>query len=406
MTTVLNDQGRTTAPHPPTSGEQLRLARRLYDDVSERVARHPSYTLWLDHALLGLEFRAALGADAGIADPQASFGEAMAALGRESDVGPWLYRGAAQAGWTAIQLAHSRGRAAPDLRGIDACVLAWLDDYPDGCDIDLPRGVIGLGVYALAHPDPVARERLVAGVLSVIEARAETDAHGLFVRMADSPERAAEGSAGCRIIGVAHGGAGLVSFLASAVITCPAVRDRARPLLDEALRWLLAQRSDVGHTVFPHRVELRYSPSRATWCSGDPGIALALGVAATATGSAEAAAMARHVGLAVLARTDAECGVVDATICHGAAGLTWFGERMARDLGLAGAESFAQHWSAWVEDHRAEDHLRYFSPWGMIRDASLLEGDAGAALVLLQAATGAAPRWEELLLATPVGLRR
>lgn len=386
--------------------EQLQLAHRLYQETAARIADQPSFTLLLDQTVLSMEFRRALGDDGSgrgaIADPRASFAEALHALASETDVGPWLFRGAAQAGWTGIHLARSMGVAPPKLGTIDEIVMAWIRDYPDAYDIDLPRGVLGLGVYALVHPEPQIRETLVSAVLDVVEQRVERDRNGAYFRMAQSPERAKDGSAGCRIIGVAHGTAGLASFLGSVVLGCPAARDRASALLSDAVRWLSAQQAGVGHTVFPHRVEVRYTPSRATWCSGDPGIALALGVAARAGGSAEIGSLARHVGEAVLARTDAECGVVDACICHGAAGLLWFGHRMRTDFDLPGARDFTATWSQWIEDRLAEDHLRYFSPWGMIRDVSFLEGDAGAALALLQAAVGGSPSWEQLLLAVPI----
>lgn len=388
------------------SRDYLELVWQLYADVSGKVQRRPVYTHLLDHALLSLELRRALGDDCGAADPRESFVHALQVLPAEPESGPWLYRGAAQAGWLAIQLAKGTGGGAPksvaNLSAIDDLLLGWLLDYPDSCDVDLPRGVLGLGVYALDHPDAGVRDKLLGAVLDVLDRRVERDADGVFIRLSSIPERQQDGSAGCRIIGVAHGTAGLVSFLSSVVMAADHCSDRARPMLDDALRWLLAQRVDVGYGVFPHRVELPESSARPTWCSGDPGAGLALDVAAQATGSAAAAALARDIARVVVDRPSTECGVCDATICHGAAGLVWYGHRL-HEAGVPGAARLCREWAGWVAQHRDEDRLRYVSPWGMIRDVSFLEGDAGVALALLQATVGGSPAWQELLLAVPVG---
>ncbi|CAM4216458.1 lanthionine synthetase LanC family protein [Nocardiopsis rhodophaea] len=252
--------------------DQVRLARTMYADATESIMGDLDFTLLLDHALMAMEFRRALGDEgAPSTAAPASFREALGLLRSASNVGPWLYRGAAQAGWVAIQLARQHGTEAGSLAPIDDIVLRWVAEFPDELDIDLPMGLLGLGVYGLAHPDPGFREKLTSGVLDVIEDRTERDGNGLFFRLADSEARRADQSAGCRIVGVAHGTAGLVSYLASAARAEASVRPRAQALLDDALRWLLSQGSDVNGSVFPHRVEMRYAPSRATWCSGDPG---------------------------------------------------------------------------------------------------------------------------------------
>ncbi|MEY8037779.1 lanthionine synthetase LanC family protein [Saccharopolyspora cebuensis] len=378
--------------------EQVRLARRLHADAAAQVAERPTFPLLLDQALTAMEFAAALGEDV---DARTPFREAMAALRAGTEVGPWLYRGAAQAGWVAIQLARFRGATATGLGPIDDAVLGWLEAFPAEHDLDLPMGALGLGVYGLVHPDPAVRDRITAGVLDVVEDRTERDDAGRYFRLSDSPARRADGSAGSRILGAAHGAAGLVSYLASAALAGGAPGPRARWLLDEARRWLVGHRADVGGTVFPHRVETRYVPSRATWCTGDPGIGLALSVAAEATGDAGTAALAEEVGRRTLARAPQDCGVLDGCLCHGAAALCWYGRRLRDDHG-ADSEGFTARWAGWLAEARAEGPLTYFSPDGMVRNASFLEGDAGVALALLHAATGGSPSWQQLLLAAPV----
>lgn len=62
--------------------------------------------------------------------------------------------------------------------------------------------------------------------------------------------------------------------------------DKARPLLDGAVRWVLAQRRHDEESLFPYCVGEGVEPklARAAWCYGDPGIAAALLVTARAVG--------------------------------------------------------------------------------------------------------------------------
>ncbi|ADH70079.1 MULTISPECIES: lanthionine synthetase C family protein [Nocardiopsis] len=377
--------------------DTLDLARRFLDDMDAQVRENPTFPLLLDQAVARMEFARALGEDHRAED---AFHEAMGLLRSGGGTGPWLYRGAAQAGWTALRLARERGTEPSGLGAVDDAVLRWIADYPAEGEVDLPMGVLGLGAYALAHPDAGFRDKATSGVLDVVEERAERDGDGLFLRLGDSPARRADQSAGCRVLGAAHGTAGLVSYLASAAGTAAA--PRARPLLDDSVRWLRAQRGDFSHAVFPHRVETRYTPARATWCSGDPGIALALTAAAGVTGDPRDADLARATASAVATRPERDCGITDGCVCHGAAGLVWFGRRAHDDHGLPEGLECVRRWTGWLAERRAEGPLTYFNPAGMIRDASFLEGDAGVALALLYAATGARPAWEQLVLARPV----
>jgi hypothetical protein len=375
----------------------LALARRFLDDMDAHVREAPTFPLLLDQAVTRMEFTRALGEEH---HAEESFAAAMDLLRAGGGAGPWLYRGAAQAGWTALRLARARGTEPAGLGAVDDTVLRWITDYPAEGEVDLPMGVLGLGVYALAHPDAGFRDKATAGVLDVVEERVERDDDGLFLRLSDSAARRADGSALCRVLGAAHGTAGLVSYLASAAGT--ACAPRARPLLDGTVRWLRARRGGFTHSVFPHRVETRYSPARATWCSGDPGIALALTAAAGVTRDPDDAELARETAAAVVTRPEEDCGIMDGCVCHGAAGLVWFGRRAHDDHGLAEGLECARRWTLWLARRREEGPLTYANPAGMVRDASFLEGDAGVALSLLYAATGTRPDWEQLVLAAPV----
>lgn len=370
-------------------------ARQMRADATTGAVGSADFALHLDLALTEAEFARVLGEPF---DAQVHWRRAVDLLRNAHSVGPWLYRGAAQAGWVALRLRRSGGEQVATA-ALDDIVTSWIEDYPDRAEADLPRGLLGLGVYVLAHPDEALRDKLTGRILDVVEARLEADGDGLFLRSRTAGGQAVAGTGGPRHLGLAHGAAGLVSFLATVVGSRLSCGLRAAPMLDATTRWLLRRRSPVDGSLFPRSVETRFAPARSAWCHGDPGVWLGLSAAARVTGSAATAVAAREVAAAVVTRPPEQSGVVDGTICHGAAGLLWIAHRIRLDTGHPAAMSCAGHWARYLLEHRAAGPLEYFGRHGMARDHSFLEGDAGVALALLAVATGTRPSWEELLLA-------
>jgi class I lanthipeptide synthase len=380
----------------PTIGTEL--ARRLRADARAGILDSPDPGLHLDLATAELAFAAALAEPPAAA--AAALDRAVALLGDRRPT-PWLYRGgAAHFGWVSAHVAAATGAARPDLSRWDDVVDSVLRAFPADRDVDLPLGLLGLGVYALVHPVPAVRERLVGRVLDVVEERAEHDGDGLFVRLVDAPHRRADGSAGLVVLGPAHGMSGVVSFLGSVAGAGLACGARTPPLLSGCVRWLLRQRVPVPTGAGSDWVRTGYEPHRLTWCYGDPGIALALAVAATATGSTAMERAVEEITGGVLARPAAGAGVLDATICHGAAGLVWFGSRVAARTEHPAAHRMVRDWTGYVAEQRSAGPLRYGPT--PVRDHSFLEGDLGVALAVLTATTGRRGAWEQLLLGTAV----
>ena len=213
-------------------------------------------------------------------------------------------------------------------------------------------------------------------------------------------------------LGLAHGVPGVVALLGLACAAGVAVA-QARPLLDGTVRWLLAQQTPGG---FPSGVALEHvdKPARLAWCYGDPGVAVTLlGAARLVDEPAwerEALAIARRAAQ----RPAEQSGVVDAGLCHGAAGLGHLFNRMFQATGddcLAEASRFwfertlqmqrpgrgVGGYEAWGAD--ADDELTW------VADPSLLTGAAGIALALLAATSDIEPDWDRMLLAAvpPLG---
>ena len=132
--------------------------------------------------------------------------------------------------------------------------------------------------------------------------------------------RAANPVGNCNL-GVAHGAPGVVALLGQA---CAVGISAAEPLLADAVRWILARRvpgargSEVPGWWLPND-----SPTggRTAWCYGDLGVAGALLVAAKCARNAAWKRAAVDLALAAAMRPPEETGVVDAGLCHGAAGL-------------------------------------------------------------------------------------
>jgi lantibiotic biosynthesis protein len=278
---------------------------------------------------------------------------------------------------------------------------------------DLVVGLTGLGVYALQrYPRPSALECLHR-VVGWLHEGARHDEHGLSwwtppeeILDQEARKRYPSGRAD---LGVAHGLAGPIALLGS-ICGAGVEQATARPLLDGAVRWLLAHSvpSEAGPT-FPLWVAPGYqpSPARSAWCYGDPGIAAALLGAARGAGDAgwEQSAVALACGAAE--RPPAETGVVDASFCHGTAGLAHVYNRMYQATGEPELGRAAAYWldrtldfyrlaraagDPWVQGSR--DPARQ-EPWTGI---DVVDGAAGVALVLLAATTSVEPTWDRMFL--------
>ena len=333
-------------------------------------------------------------------------------------IGASLCSGLAGLGWGVAHLARLGVRAGLDPAAIDrqvrARVLAELD-RPESADTpanyDLLYGLVGLGVYALERlPDPDAVD-LLAQVVARLDTLAERSDDGItwWTPPALTYDLAAFPN-GSYNLGLAHGVPAVVALLG---LACRAqvAADRARPLLDGAVAWLLARRLPAdARSVFPHWVGagIEARPSRLAWCYGDLGLAAALLVAARAVSEPSWERAALDVALHAARRSPDQEDVVDAPLCHGAIGVGHIFNRLAqatgeRDLGEAAR--------AWLErgltmrrpgGKLGGFHARMAGPDGQLSRRvayrGLLYGAAGIGLALLAATTEVEPAWDRLLL--------
>jgi hypothetical protein len=356
---------------PILEGDDAARARAAIDDIAAALRGPVALPRGLEHSL-------SRGA-AGIATFHAYRGDRRAAarwlgaavepVGRGGIDGS-LYGGVTGVAWA---LEHLGGGAPAEL---DRWLAGHLARRAAPGDHDLMAGLAGSAVYALER----GARRCLEQVVERLGEIAVADADGLTWPAADGRVNH----------GLAHGVPAVIAVLAA----CD-----ARPLLDGAVAWLLAQ---------PAR------PERAAWCYGDPGVAIALLRAARAADQPAWERAALGLALGVARRAPEGCGVEDAGLCHGAAGLGHLLNRLAQALGgdheLLAA---ARYWLRRALDLRAPESgvagytaLRYDAQQRAYADPDpgLLMGAAGIGLALLAATSDVEPAWDRTLLlsAAPV----
>jgi hypothetical protein len=321
-----------------------------------------------------------------------------------------LYGGLTGVGWA---IAHLRARwpgqdGEDDLVEIDEVLLDHLDQSPWPADYDLIDGLVGFGVYALERmPRPAARaclERVVDRLAETAEPQGQgitwwTDPAGL------PAETGAEFPRGYYNLGLAHGVPGVIGLMGR-VCAAGVARDRARPLLDGAVRWLLEHEGPhgFGYWIGPDE---RRDPARLAWCYGDPGVAAALLGAARCVAEPAWESAALATARRAAERPPSEAGVQDAGLCHGAAGLAHLFNRMSQATGEPLLAEAARAWyrrtlamwrpgrgiggyEAWRPDEAGG------GTWSA--DPGLLTGATGIALAVLAATTTDEPLWDRMLL--------
>jgi hypothetical protein len=332
-----------------------------------------------------------------------------------------LQGGLAGIGWAASHLStrlHQLDLEAT-LAEIDTTVCDWLDQpvWPE--DYPLTSGLVGLGVYALERLGSGAESARLAAVTCLervvdhLLATAEHKPEG--ATWWRGPERMSLHARkkmpdGAYDVGLADGVSGVVAFLARVCAAGVAV-ERARPLLEEAARWVLAQEAPDGppegfpYAIRPNRPQRNWT--RSSWAYGDPGVAAALLGAARRVDEPAWEARALTAALRATTRPPDRTRIIDAGLSAGAAGLAhlfnrlyqatdeprliersrfWF-ERALRmrwpGQGIAG-------YAAWLPDENDVD--RWMDVPG------ILFGSAGIALALLSAATPLEPSWDRMML--------
>jgi lantibiotic modifying enzyme len=329
-----------------------------------------------------------------------------------------LYSGLTGVGWV---LAHLQGQlpafdGEEDLAEIDEALLQHLNQSPWRDDYDLISGLVGFGVYALerlrvARPGS-SKDVAIKCLERVIDRLAETaELRGDGVTWWTNPawlprETREKCPRGYYNLGLAHGVPGVIALLGLACAAGVAA-GTAQPLLDKAVRWLLAQEGPRGFASWLEP-DIPAEPARLAWCYGDPGVAMALFAAARCVAEPVWEGKALEIARRAAQRPPGDSGVRDAGLCHGAAGLGHLFHRLYQASSAPEFGSAARYWFEQALQMRRPGQgiggyqARQLDDKGelaWITDPGLLSGSAGIALALLAATTRIEPSWDRMLLA-------
>ncbi|HVG07467.1 MAG TPA: lanthionine synthetase C family protein [Thermoanaerobaculia bacterium] len=338
-----------------------------------------------------------------------------------------LYGGFTGIAWTAEHLnrllgdeeeQEASGEDEDMNEEIDQALLTALGRPSWAGDYDLISGLVGFGVYALERFPRPSAVRCLEAIVDRLDESAEKNGQEVtwFTPPEMMPTLNRDNSPhGHYNLGVAHGVPGVIALLADAC-RLGIREERARPMLEGAVRWLVAQPlAEQKGACYPAWVGpgVERRPSRLAWCYGDPGIAAILLYAARATGMEEWESAALKIAARAASAEPEDSGIRDAGLCHGAFGLAHLYNRIHQ---AGGGELFADAARLWyrlgLEMRRPEGDIgdiagiAGFAAWrpdsdmspGWEADPGFLTGAAGVGLALLAAVTPVEPEWDRLLM--------
>jgi lantibiotic modifying enzyme len=339
--------------------------------------------------------------------------EAATAL-EEQPLPPWLYAGFSGIAWSIERLGALGIPSIEDLDELDEALLSLVSRRPWKVEYDLIIGLVGLGVYAHQRlPRPTA-VRCLEELVSRLEERSVPDGPGLSWWTPPEHLPAHQRTVyrdGYFNLGVAHGVPAVVALLAQ-IARAGVAEQRARALATAGARWLLANRlPDSPGARFPGHLApgIAPEPCRSAWCYGDPGVALCLMVAARALSDGELEGAALEIAREAARRPMESCRVLDAGLCHGAAGLGHLYNRLYQVSREPLFKEAATSWlSQALEMRRPGEGVAGYLSWaplpgteeaGWLPDATLFNGATGIALALWAASHPLAPSWDGMFMA-------
>ncbi|HTJ45456.1 MAG TPA: lanthionine synthetase LanC family protein [Kofleriaceae bacterium] len=367
---------------PLLSGADADAARAAIGTIADDLAARTFDDGSLAHGAAGAALLHGTLARAGFEGEDA---RAHAALARSLELldagspGPSLGTGLVGTAWVMHQLRDVVDCDADTLARIYDVVSELLAQASGALDCDLWAGLIGYGVFALER----GRIDLVERVVAQLVARAEPAAGGAAWRRRDRPGRAPDGYID---LGMAHGVAGVVAFLAAAMA---AGVNAARAPAAAGARWLAMQDRGGAAPRFAMAIGIEIDPQNVCdgWCYGDLAIAATLQRAGAALGDGDAIARARDLAATAAGAAIDHVPHYDAGLCHGAASRAFGLAHLARVLGDDRLGDAARRYArAAIEMSKRETR------------SSLLVGTSGIALALLATLSAEDLGWARLFL--------
>ncbi|MCJ8270994.1 MAG: lanthionine synthetase C family protein, partial [Psychrosphaera sp.] len=323
----------------------------------------------------------------------------------DNQVTPSLYSGLSGIAWTVDYLQHNSDAPFEDYneeldQHFDQLLSTpvWKGEY------ELISGLCGIGLYGLSRCDINSGKKIAEKVIHHLMERARTDSNGTYWSTdADSAYVHADENTEEINLGLAHGTTGVIALLSKAVKKQVLLTQTA-PLLQSACDWLLAQKNDDQAQGYFSYNSLKQCQSRLGWCYGDLSNAYVLYKAGLVLENKALADAALSIALATCERKKDQSGMVDASICHGSAGIMFMYQRLFFYSGDEYFEEAAQYWLAQtLELADSGEDLSGFNYYrgrnkAAEEDLGFLEGFAGIGLALLASIQTTEPDWDEVLM--------
>ncbi len=270
---------------------------------------------------------------------------------------------------------------------------------------DFLHGAVGNGNYFLSRAKNAAVNDYLSELLDKLEENSIKDEDGARKWLSTLDQES--GLKGYNV-SLSHGISSIIAFLGK-MVAHGVQTEKASLLLSGAVQFLLAHRLDRTKfvSIFPSWVQLdgELSDSRLAWCYGDLGISMALWQAGKNVGNKEWQKIAEDTLVDAATRRDVkEHRVMDAGLCHGAAGIMHIFNRAYQNTGLEILKETARYWAEQtLKMAHWEDGYAGYKSWhtekygGWKPEPGFLEGVAGIGLALISMIAPIESKWDESL---------
>ncbi|XLS29909.1 lanthionine synthetase C family protein [Flavobacteriaceae bacterium M23B6Z8] len=331
---------------------------------------------------------------------------------------PTYCSGIAGAAWVFDHLVEEDFMEAENddlLSELDEFLFAVMENDLKTGNYDFLHAGVGYGYYFLKRLRNTLSEELkkryesyLIQMLDMLSEAATKDENGLKWESTLDIETGLRGYN----LSLSHGMSSIIIFL-SKLMHFDAFKEKARPLLQGALSFMLSKEFDLDeHNVFfPSWIMMEEEKnkkdggSRLAWCYGDLGPGLALFQASKAMNDQKLREKALKILKHSAERTVPEdTGVRDAGICHGSYGNAQIFNRLYKETG---EEIFKKAAAFWI-DHGLEtathkDGYAGYKQWRgkdeeWLPETNVLEGIAGIGLAIIDHLATFDTKWDECLM--------
>jgi lantibiotic modifying enzyme len=316
--------------------------------------------------------------------------------------------GLAGIGWTVEHLAQN------DFIDTDTNeILEDLDPYLhrsmifdiENGNYDFLHGAVGNGLYFLSRMTSEKSKNYLKELIDQMDKISHKDEDG--ARKWLSTLNFEEETQGYNL-SLSHGIASIIVFLGK-VLETGIYNEKVSILLNGAVQYLLKYKLDREKFLsnFPSWISETdpLTASRLAWCYGDLGISTALWQAAQSTGNKDWEKIAVDVLLDSTARKDVkENTVLDAGLCHGAAGIMHIYNRAYHYTGIDTFKELTLYWAEQALKFATfKDGYAGYKVWrtekygGWTPEAGFLEGICGIGLAFISLISDIEPKWDRAL---------